>query len=230
MDRDDLVYTREQLLNEKRDYSPFLVHLTKDDYAFDTNGEKIPYPAMFVLEQILDEKELKAFNAFCLFNSAIVTQNKDIQDLFKVTCFTETPIDQIEILTIKVYGRECKLEPYGLVFTKEYIREKQGNPVFYVNDSMFESLWKMFQNAKDRNFSLADNKTLALISKCDKQMDFHWEREWRIVGNLKFEYDDIFCGLCPEEEINTFESNYNKVKFISPNWGINKILQKLTGK
>ncbi|MBA7678327.1 hypothetical protein ES703_86600 [subsurface metagenome] len=68
------------------------------------------------------------------------------------------------------------------------------------------------------------------MNRCDETIDFHWEREWRIVGNLKFDLNDIYCGLCPEGDISYFENKYVPVKFISPYWGINKILDKLVGK
>ena len=73
-------------------------------------------------------------------------------------------------------------------------------------------------------------KLLALTTICDEGNDWHWEREWRIVGNLEFKLNDIYCGLCPEKEIPYFESKYAPVIFISPYWGINKILDKLVKK
>lgn len=224
------MYTREKLLDEKRDYSPFLVHLTKDSYDYAADGEKFIIPAKDVLDCILNDQELKAFSYFCLFNGNLDSQNSNIKDLFKVTCFTETPLDQIDILTTEVYGRVCKLKPYGLVFTKKFIRENQGNPVFYVDEYMFDSLFTLYDDAKNRNFSFKDYKTLALVNKCTKDMDFHWEREWRIVGNLKFKLTDIFCGLCPDDDISYFQNHYPKVRFISPHWNINTILHRLVGK
>lgn len=77
--------------------------------------------------------------------------------------------------------------------------------------------------------SVPDNicNLLALITVCEKWNDWHWEREWRIVGDLVFELDDVHCGLCPEDDIPYFEDKYSGVVFISPHWGINRILDKL---
>ena len=221
MNTQNKAITREEFLDKKRDYSPLLVHLTRADDIF---------PAKEVLKIILNEKTLRAYHYYCLFDSDIVSLSNSTQDIFKVTCFTETPIDQIDILLNEVYGRDFKFESYGLVFTKDYIKNKEGNPVFYVDVNMFDSLWKLYNDAKGRNFSLRDNKVLAVINKCDEKIDFHWEREWRIVGNLEFEYNEVFCGLCPEGDIQEFEFLFKPVKFISPHWGINKILYKLVGK
>jgi len=106
---------REQFLDKKRDFSPLLVHLTRD-------GPDVP--AKDVLEFILDEKILRAYNYFCLFKEDINSQDDETKNGFKVVCFTETPIDQIEVLTERVEGRTKEFEPYGLVFTKDYIKEK----------------------------------------------------------------------------------------------------------
>lgn len=214
----------EEFLDKKRDYSPFLVHLTKDVGALNKGAYT---SARYVLNTILSEKTLKVFNYYCLFNSDLESQNTSLQDLFKVVCFTETPIDQINVLLTEVSGRNFKPAPYGLVFKKEYIRQQGGNPVFYVNVNLFDPLWRLYNDAKERHFSLSDNKVLALVNRCDEQIDFHWEREWRIVGNLEFNLNDVYCGLCPEYDISYFENKYAPIIFISPEWGISKILDKL---
>ena len=212
--------SREEFLDEKRDFSPLLVHLTKDDDA------NMMY-AKDALDMILDQKTLKAFNHFCLFDSDLEKlRDVSLREKFKVVCFTETPIDQINVLLTEVSGRNFKPKPYGLVFKKEYIRQQKGNPVFYVSGNLFDSLWQLYNDAKERSFSLNDNRVLALVNRCDEIVDFHWEREWRIIGDLKFRLDDIYCGLCPKEEIPNFESKYG-LKFIDPRWGINRILDKL---
>jgi hypothetical protein len=131
---------------------------------------------------------------------------------------------------MEVVGRNFKPKPYGLVFKKDYIRQQEGNPVFYVSGSLFDSLWRLYNDAKERDFSKRDNKVLALVNKYEGKIDFHWEREWRIIGDLKFDLNDIYCGLCPEDDISYFANTYAPVKFISPHWGINKILDKLVGK
>lgn len=224
---DNQAITKEAFLNMKRDYSPFLVHLTKE--GLDVCGNETVSAGEILGELILHETNLKAYSYLCLFNEDIESLDDTNKDKFKVVCFTETPIDQIDVMLERVQGRNTILRPYGLVFTKDYIRTKGGNPVFYVDQIMFDSLWQLYYDARARNFSLKDNKFLALVNKCDEYIDFHWEREWRVVGDLKFELTDVFCGLCPEDEIELFENKYPSVKFICPHWGINKILYKLVG-
>ena len=151
----------------------------------------------------------------------------DFIDDFKVVCFTETPIDQISLLLKPVYGRENQPEPYGIIFDKQFIRSKGGNPVFYVGDTLMPILWNAYKAARDSGFSEKEYIFLALVNKCDEDTDFHWEREWRIAGNLKFDLGDVYLGLCPEGLIDHFEQKYQPIKFIDPNWGFTKTLRKL---
>ena len=149
-----------------------------------------------------------------------------------MVCFTETPIDQINVLLEEVSGRNFKPKPYGLVFKKDYIRQQGGNPIFYTTKEIAKPLWSLYWPlcSKDVEQSSEDiYRLLALVSVCEKGNDFHWEREWRIVDNLKFKFEDIYCGLCPEAETQYFESKY-PIIFIDPHWGINKILDKMVKK
>lgn len=215
----DRLLSREEFLDLKRDYSPFLVHLTKA--APDGTSAKD------ILAKILKERELKAFNAWCLFNSEFATTSPDFVEDFKVVCFTETPIDQISLLLRPVSGRGNQPEPYGIIFDKQFMRSKGGNSVFYVGDTLMPILWDTYKRAKDNGFSEGESKFLALVNRCDEDIDFHWEREWRIVGNLSFNLDDVYLGLCPEAEIAHFEQKFPPVRFICPNWGFTKTLRKL---
>ena len=219
----------EEFLDKKRDYSPLLVHLTKDD-----RYDESIISAKDVLDTILSEKTLKAFNHFCLFSPNLEeSQDVSLEDEFKVVCFTETPIDQINVLLTEVSGRNFKPKPYGLVFKKEYIRQQGGNPVFYTTKEIASPLWSLYWSLSEEEQEQSSGevcKLLALVNRCDEDMDFHWEREWRIVGDLQFNLDDIYCGLCPKGNIAYFENKYSQVKFISPYWGINKILDKLVKK
>ena len=221
----DKELSKEEFLEKKKDFSPFLVHLTREDEE---------YYAKDVLKIILNENTLRAYNHFCYFSPAL--NNKEnpesalLQDEFRVVCFTETPIDQIEVLLYKVTNRKFKPDSYGLVFKKDYIREKGGNPVFYVTKDIAKPIYNelyvpYIQGKEQASQELC--RLLALVTLCEEGNDWHWEREWRIVGDLEFKRDDIFCGLCPEGDIQEFEYSYEPVKFISPSWGINKILLKL---
>jgi hypothetical protein len=209
--------SKEDFLDKKRDYSPLLVHLTKSDEVF--FGKEI-------FENILNQKSLSAYKHNCFFSPAINQQESSFQNKFKVVCFTETPIDQIHMLFYEGSWKQIKFEPYGLVFTKEFIRSKGGNPALYMSRDIAYPLWNFYYN----NCTDELCRLLALINRYDENFDFHYEREWRIVGNLFFELTDVYCGLCPNADIPQFEEKFPPIKFIDPSWGINRILDKLVGK
>lgn len=220
--------TKAEFLDKKLDYSPLLVHLTREDTEFQAKD---------VLGIILDENTLRAYKHHCYFSKNLdASQSEPVKNKFRVVCFTETPIGQIDVLLNKVAGRNFEPAPYGLVFKKDYIREEGGNPVFYVTKKiakpMYDLLYTEYIQGKEQ---VPEDlcRLLALVNICEKgekgekDNDWHWEREWRIVGDLEFKLNDIYCGLCPEENISDFENKYKPVIFISPNWGVNKILDKL---
>jgi len=213
MDREEPI-TREQLLAQKTDYSKLLVHLTRSDN---------PFTAKQVFSMILDEQILIARNVWCICKDWIAEQEEAYQSRLKVVCFTETPLEQIKTLLKPVKGRLYQPETYGLIFTKDFIRERGGNPVFYLKNELAESVRPLVYNKELPNKML---KLLALTTLCDEGNDWHWEREWRIVGSLKFEYYDIYCGLCPEDNIEYFKSKY-PVTFIDPRWDLNQLLAEL---
>jgi len=214
----------DEFFKRKRDFSPFLVHLTKDK----GQGNRV-VKARMILKQILEQCMLKASNYYCLFNADLdEPDNASLRDKFKVVCFTETPIDLLDVLLLEVEGRYIfRPKPYGLIFKKDFIREREGSPAIYASPVLYNIFWEMYRGAKENDFSREENRVLSLVNKCDEEYDFHWEREWRVVGNLHFFLKDIYCGLCPKEEIEQFECSYYPVRFIDPRWGINQILDKL---
>ncbi len=202
--------SREEFLSRKADYSDLLVHLIKEDRLR-------PVPARSVLETILEEHTLRAFHHHCWFSPALdnTADLKAISKKFNVVCFTETPLNNTVILLKDVLGKVNLYKPYGLVFKKEYISDNGGNPVFYVRKRVtIEPLWSLLEKDADANTC----KLLALVNRSNKGFDYHWEREWRVVGDLQFDLEDIYCCLCPSGEIENFEIKFKPVTFIDPSW------------
>ena len=101
--------------------------------------------------------------------------------------------------------------------------------MIYSSEIKFYPWWQYYHSAQINNFPNQENELLALVNRCDEKYDFHWEREWRIVGDLEFELNDVYCGLCSEDCIRYFESKF-RLKFIDPYWGMNQIIDKLVEK
>jgi hypothetical protein len=128
------------------------------------------------------------------------------------------------------------LSQYGLVFTKKMILKAGGNSVFYLDTRSGDgkercsAIWRCFNQSKSVEFDEDSSiSILPFINKVGHNIDFSWEREWRIVGAFKFVFSDIFLGLCPNGKIDEFESKYPKIHWISPRWGRDQIIEKLRG-
>ena len=212
----------EDFLEQKPDYSNLVVHLTK---STDEKSENK------VLCEILDSKTLEARNPYGICQYDFLSDDEARKRL-KVVCFTETPLTHITWLLVDLPDREKTPEPYGLVFDKTFIRKSGGNPAIYLKKEFAEPLRKLFLRYKDSNLPRGIDKAnlfriIALVNICDFYNDWHWEREWRIAGNLQFQYKDVYCGICPEDEIESFEKKYKPIRFIDPYWGQVKLLDEL---
>lgn len=219
----------DKVLLFRQDISPFLVHLTKKTiYA-----EKIKNPKDNLIN-ILRNKSLDPGD--CLLDAKNghsdhrqLDKEKRL-DLFNAICFTETPINEIHCL-LDISNRMTDLTEYGIVFVKDKLKLKNVSPVLYINnwdgdnDDIFYELCKI----EDKNVAKKLLPLIAVIGKkvkqqgydtrLDGEVDFIWEREWRrprIYGKLNFLEKDAFVGLCPHEEIDFFEGEFNWLKFIDP--------------
>jgi hypothetical protein len=220
------VATIEQVLHRRTDYSSFLIHLTRAQEGLSARN---------ALRQILNQRRLQARNPHCLFVRQIPAQHAH---RFNVVCFTEAPLHQIKAFLGEIQGRQVKLGPYGLVFTKTFIAGRGGNPAFYINTyhqlDLRNAALALFQRAQQQGFPAALTRLLPFVNifgrtRSGGRYDFHWEREWRVVGDVTFNYRDVVVGLCPEDRVDDFEEEFSGVKFISPRWGLDRIMTHLLG-
>src|SRR5262249_26568253 len=113
----------------REDISRFVVHLTRDDRDDNRRGGT----ARNNLFSILEDRSILALNPHCLFNPAVKGLPTKLARRFRVSCFTEVPLNQIHLLVQDIPRRKIKLEPYGICFTKEFILRNGGQPAFYIN-------------------------------------------------------------------------------------------------
>lgn len=221
------------------DLSPFLIHLTRNGTY--KRWEDIPSPleddgkalnAEDSLRSIIESREIQARSPFGYFNFSVSYKsnnpNSKIQrSWLKSVCFTETPIDHIHIQFNNILGRHFSFQKYGLAFFEESIRSHLGNPVMYfntVNKDMRDSLDTIPTSDECSRmkhilpFFEGFGPPLFPKNPPISEIDFRWEREWRIVGNFSYSLEsDVAFGICPIDKVKYFEESVSgQFPFIDP--------------
>lgn len=246
--------SRKDLLAKRGDLSQFLIHLTrsgilkldKDLYSLDADDTK-EITAKTCLEEIIKSKRIEARSAFGFFNYSVPFKRADgsvknesshvKRDWLRATCFTETPIDHIALQTYQIYGRRLHFENYGLAFKEEVVRNKNGNPIFYL-DTNNRSIRTALESIVTTSLAEGFKAFMPLVEGfgapwfpsyyAPKEIDFRWEREWRVCGDFSFAVSDIAFGICPTTEITYFEKMLgNQVPFVDPKSNLAAAKQKL---
>lgn len=235
----------------REDLSPFLIHLTRDgsykkwkdiDTTL-TTDQNVTITAKSSLENIISIKKIEARCPFGYFNYKVPyrTNNQNSQvkrDWLRAVCFTETPVDHIYVQCEPIEGRQLNFKPYGLAFFENSIKANGGNPVMYFN-TQNTTIRGALDSIPTSSICLNLKPTLALYEGfgpplyntrySPAQIDFRWEREWRIVNDFIFNIpSDVAFGICPKNEITYFEGLVgNAIKFIDPREPIGLIKKKL---
>lgn len=165
----------------------------------------------------------------------------------KCVCFSEAPLSELKSFYEATQAPENKglkmneYKNFGLAFYAELIRSKKGHPVIYFDSKRKDILTAVNQLSEPHikplmepilplfeSFGPPPNATSAIAPK---EIDFRWEREWRIVGDFEFKWNEVAFGLCPESKINEFEKLVNsEFPFIDPSWDIEKIRESFLAK
>ncbi len=246
--------TKQQVLDLRKDLSPFLIHLTRgggctlkaDAHVGLPKDKVIVLNAKNSLIDIINQKMILARSAFSYFNRkvSIVSYGKVVSNVgsfvnrkwLLAVCFTETPVDDIHVQCQKIIGRQLPFEPYGLAFFEKSVRPK-GNPLFYFdtdNKSVRAAMDSLVTDPLCTNFQTF----LPLVETFGapthphltpvKEIDFRWEREWRVPGDFPFTFEDVAFGLCKQEDIPKFEALVNKAfPFVDPRQPMASVKAKL---
>lgn len=119
-------------------------------------------------------------------------------------CSSEIPIELIG----RVIAR--RLPPdraawHGIAFTKELLVERGGGPIMYAYDGSpqsqaIQSLMRRARGSRDPGSDPIWQLTPFVdLPGRGGSYYFEWEREWRHVGDLSFEPEDVAFILMPEE-------------------------------
>jgi hypothetical protein len=173
------------------DMSDYVVHFVKPWALHPTD---LPHE-WITIQQILLEQRLRAMNRFGIASSSryshIPNQN--------VACLSEVPLGQLARL-VKRRSR-C-----GIGFRKQYVVERGGGPIMYAYAGTGHE--RAIRNMMDTHL----HNPHADIWKVTPMVDsagaakaggqpyhFEWEREWRVIGDLPFETEEVSFVIAPEE-------------------------------
>lgn len=239
----------EDVLHFRNDISPFLVHLTKS--SRDDNGAVIP--AKTVLEGILTAKQVQSSGnqiaSSWYGTDQFNTSSHDKARFYSAACFTETPLAEVHAL-LDISNRQIELEPYGIVFLKDNLRQKGVSPIWYLNNYSNNMQDVATALGSLANSHPAEAQLILPLITCfgmpiifpslrkkavtavTNTVDFYWEREWRmphVMCPMQFDWPDVFMGLCPESDIAHFETKFPSIGFIDPRrtmkWYATKLIE-----
>lgn len=169
---------------EWHDMSDYVVHFTRD------YGGRRAYDNML---SILAEGRLRARNPF-----GIARRRAPPSAVPQVAvCFSEIPLD----LVSRLAGRRGD---YGIGFTKSFLLDHGGGPVWYVEHGgpTATALNELMAIARSGGPTGAVWAVTPFVDSPGNYPTgtyrFEWEREWRHVGDLAFGEDDPAFLMIPE--------------------------------
>lgn len=161
-----------------RDMSEYLVHLTTAD----------------ALNRILPQRTLEPADSV-----GAVRKLTELADSQRAACLSEIPLDRLDRLVAR-HGS------YGLGLLKPFVRTRGGAPVWYLyrDSPVALSFQSVVTEAMTGGIEPSD-KIWRVTPFIDNpgageqwRYEFEWEREWRVVGGLRFEYADLAFLIAPE--------------------------------
>jgi len=168
---DDLLGTPEH--PDARDLSQYLVHIAKNEEA---------------LGSILASGHLEARKPHGFTKSLYRVEDQHLS-----ACLTEMPLTELK--------RMSRFGQYGVAFRKDFIRSAGGQRVWYLDDGSapLTALNAIKQSLVDeRRWDHEFWKITPFIDLVKPGL-YAWEheREWRVVGGLRFHWTDIALVIAP---------------------------------
>ena len=164
------------------DYSPFLVHFTRD--TGQSGGRPITGADMIgedhQLFKFLESSAVEKLTA--ILESKIVRSSPqpDLPNKPEAACFSETVWGSMRTLT-------GFFSEYGIGFNKKLVFDQGGGPALYTRGDIVQNLSVSIPAQLEPFVKPFDPDGRWLPDPSN----FLYEREWRIPGNFRFEFQDI---------------------------------------
>lgn len=188
---------RQERITRRSDFTCGLVHLTK------ANGKR---SAIETLIKILQEKKLNGGKGYVCGNDPVV-------------CLQDVPLHSLSeniLYEQKLHNEDnqpTRYSAFGLRFSKEFIYKNGGRPVLYEKTETAKKLLSPNEYWRIVCLDLSDSNNV---------IDWTHEREWRIKGDLDFQWKDVEILLSQEYDIKRFLAQCNDS-------GIGNILDEVKG-
>lgn len=231
--------TKKTVSENREDLSRFVVHLTRDHEPGDagrTVAGAETVPARNNLLSMLMAQRIEARAPHCMVNPRLLKDvDEDRQKDFHVVCLTEVPLNQIHLLTQEIEGRVVKMKPYGLIFHRDIIIRKGGQPAIYVNGYggntyLKEAVNELYDDWLQGEPGAKAPRFLPFVNIMHEGYDFAWEREWRILEKLEFTRADLVAIILPPNSDEDVREVFaaGEIAVISPGWTYEQIVSELS--
>ena len=205
------------------------MHLTRDDTGDFSDGGSVEEN----FRAIIEDRRICAYQPHCIHSDQIP---KKLRKHYSVTCFTEVPLTQLHRLTRFIPGRRIQLEPFGIIFSRDFIIRKGAQPAIYIN-SYNNNSW--LREAADVLCDIARSKKfkggkiwrfLPYLNAMHERYDFTWEREWRVCGDVQFTPSDVVAVILPENNCDNWRKKFASrgIPVLTPGLSYEEIVGELS--
>lgn len=136
-----------------------------------------------------------------------ITNNFDGESHSKSVCFTESTLSGLKA------HRDVFKSKYGLAFSRQYLLNKKANPCLNIRqDLLKKNLLRNGELYERYIYNFIPSELHPFVNIIHERFDATHEREWRVPGDLNFQYKDILFLFCPESDFELFSKIQTKAK------------------
>lgn len=172
----------------RSDCSRFLVHLTR--------GRQLSYGYENVAYENVEREFSAAEVLWLILSSGIIRANQGKGMRCPAVCFTEKPLAGLKDTLVgheasTRRGKALTWAPYGVMFEKDYARDRGARPVISCDSSTETCL---------------PNKDKYLVVPLTSKSNWTHEREWRVSGDFQFDIEEAIVLVATFDQAAAFES------------------------
>ena len=165
------------IMSKRPDFSKYVAHFTKDGKPCSNDAD------CSVAAQSAKDRLLSILKSKTLLASKMPWIDT------KGVCLTESPWSSL-IAHTKQYS------PYGIGFKKQLVYNQKGGPVYYIRSDIYSYLRKKKNGIPSRILPFISPFSPSYRNKYQKDVfkkdvDYTFEREWRVPKVFSFDYTDI---------------------------------------